>query len=106
MTKKEYIPKQQAMTRWQSRRLIWFFVVLFGAPWAMIPLTNYMDRHPGSARMGNLWGAGLAVILLGCILWMVLTMRRVQREFGVRCRNCGKQIFNSQIAIATGNCGF
>jgi hypothetical protein len=104
MTRQEYVAKQQAMTRWQNRRMVWWFVMLFGGLAAMIAFARYVDRHPESAWMGNLYGGGLIVLLVVCVLWMLLTMRRVRREFGVKCRSCGKQILNSQIAIATGNC--
>lgn len=106
MTKQEYIAKQQAMVCGQNRRLVWWFVVFFGGLVALVLFVHYLDGHPESEWMGNLCGIGLMVLLLGCVLWMLRIARRLQREFGVKCRSCGKNIVSSQIAIATGNCGF
>jgi hypothetical protein len=106
MTKPEYIAKQQTITRGLNKRLIWWFVVFLGAVGAMIPLSNYMERHEEFTWVGNVVGIGLLFLLLGSIVCLLLFTKRWQREYGIQCRNCGKQILNSQLAIATGNCGY
>lgn len=106
MTKQEYIARQKAMTHGMNRRALWGLPALAAIFAIFFSFCFYMDRHPQSAWMGNLIGGGLTALLLGCFLWMLLTIRQHQRDFGVKCRSCGKNIVSSQIAIATGNCGY
>jgi hypothetical protein len=106
MTKQEYIVKQQAVTRGVNKRLVCWLVAFLGALGTMIPFSKYIERHGGKAWVSNLVGVGLLIFLLGSLLWFALFVKRQQRQFGMQCRKCGKQILNPQIAIATGNCGF
>lgn len=106
MTKQEYIAKQRAMTQGVNRRLLWWALVAFGAFGAMIAFANYIDKHEQAASMGNLLGVGLMILLLGSFVGLNFFVKRQQREFGIKCRSCGKQILNSQFAIASGNCGY
>jgi hypothetical protein len=106
VTKQEYIAKQRAMTRGVNKRLVCWLIVFFGGLGAMIPFLDYIDQHSEKAWMGNVVGIGLAIFLFGNFVWLAVFAKRQKRQFGVQCRNCSKQIVNSQIAIATGNCGF
>ncbi|HXC99971.1 MAG TPA: hypothetical protein VN048_11565 [Verrucomicrobiae bacterium] len=106
MTKQEYIAKQRTMTRAVNRRLVCWLIVFFAAIGAMIPFSNYVEEHKEYAWTGNVVGGGLLFILVASFVWFALVANRQQREFGIQCRSCSKRILNSQLAIATGNCGY
>lgn len=109
MARRDFIHKQQAMTRQANRRLgVWgalFFAALFG----MIPLTGYIERHEQDYRwIGTISGIGLGVFLLGNLALLLWYGTKQQKQFGHRCPHCKKALlgFMAHLAIATGNCGY
>lgn len=106
MTKQEYIAKQQIRTRLERRRGICWPVVVFGGLLAMIPVSDYVEHRPELAWVDRLGAVVTLAFLLTCCVWVIFTKQREQRDFGLKCRGCGKNILNSQVAIATGNCGY
>jgi Na+/proline symporter len=107
MTRQEYIAKQQTMRRLEDRRQVCWLVVFFcGGLLGVGLLSIYLDQQPKSLWMGWLCLASMGVIALMFMVLAILVWHQRQREFGMRCRYCGKQIRNSRKAIATGNCGF
>lgn len=109
MTKREFISKQQAMTRGVNSRLAVWMVFFFAALLSGIPIGNYIDHHSEDYRwLGTMFGIGIFVFLLanvGLLLWYG---SKQQKNFGHRCPACNKALIgmSAQLAIASGNCGY
>ena len=103
MTKKEFITKQQEMTRFGNKRMIVWLIVLFGGIICGIPISDYIEKHELPRWCGAVVGIGLFVFLLGNLALLIWFAKRQQKRFGGICSSCGKA-FRPSIAIACGNC--
>lgn len=107
MTKQEFIARQQAMEAAVKKRGPKWVIIFFGSMACAIPALKFIETHSEATWLAPAFAISLLVLLFGSVGWLLLTMSRDHKKFGVLCPNCGKALvsFSSAIAIASGNCG-
>jgi DNA-directed RNA polymerase subunit RPC12/RpoP len=91
MSKQEFIERQQRMNSvWRA----WVLLYMLGTM-AFIAIFVILEAFP------------LIVVPLFAIPFLFWVIARNEKQIGIRCPHCGKSLWakNSQIVIATGNCG-
>lgn len=106
MTRQEFISRQEALRKSGNKIGIVFLVVFFGFLLGGIPIGDLADH--GKTVPGIIFVFGFFGFLIGFLLFLRRFKKRHQKRFNLSCPSCGKPLLGviSQVAIATGNCGY